>query len=361
MEDLQKNINWENFSLKNINEFIPPINYGKVIKVHTGDTITIATKIYFLNDTFETAKIYKFTIYLKEITAPPLFIHNSINNIGKISKDTLSNLIFSQVVEVKNIISDKQERLYADIYFNNIHINEWMIINKFAVKYKWEKKRRMSESDSDFKYLQKNILPKVFSSKENSISTSLKKNSSLLPKISCFEEERPRSNSSQSSLITDCFLSHNWGESNENHLRVEKISNALQKRGLTTWFDENKIINGNIRFKMAEGIDNTKCVVVFITKEYRDKVNGIDMKDNCKYEFTYAMDQLGSQKMIPVVMDLEMKNSHNWKGELGAALGNVLYIDFSEEKKLSNNELEKKYDELCKRIKKNIYPKKKYN
>jgi hypothetical protein len=96
---------------------------------------------------------------------------------------------------------------------------------------------------------------------------------------------------------------------------------------------------------MAEGIDNTKCIVVFITREYRDKVNGIDMKDNCKYEFTYAMNQLGSQNMIPVIMEKEMRETNKWKGELGAALGSMLYVDLS-----VDVEIEKKYDELYKRI-----------
>jgi hypothetical protein len=129
---------------------------------------------------------------------------------------------------------------------------------------------------------------------------------------------------------------------------VSEVNMALKKRGLNTWFDENKI-DGNIRYKMAEGIDNTKCVVVFITKEYRDKVNNMDMKDNCKYEFSYAVNQLGPQNMIPVIMQEEMRDNHKWKGELGAALGSMLYIDLSED--VSIIEFENKYDELYKRIK----------
>ena len=140
-------------------------------------------------------------------------------------------------------------------------------------------------------------------------------------------------------------MSHNWGENKENHILVANINNELIKRGLKTWFDEEKI-EGNIRYKMAEGIDNTKCVVVFITKEYRDKVNSIDMRDNAKYEFTYSMSQHGSQYMIPVIMDSDMRDTKKWKGELGAALGSILYVDLSE-----STELDKKYDDLYKRIK----------
>jgi hypothetical protein len=83
-----------------------------------------------------------------------------------------------------------------------------------------------------------------------------------------------------------------------------------------------------------------------------EKGGGIDMKDNCKYEFTYAVNQLGAQNMIPIIMESEMKDPRKWKGELGAALGSMLYIDFSSDF-FSNNvveEMEKKYDELYRKI-----------
>jgi hypothetical protein len=50
--------------------------------------------------------------------------------------------------------------------------------------------------------------------------------------------------------------------------------------------------------------------------------------------------------MIPVIMEAEMKDTSKWKGELGAALGSMLYTDLSEE-----TDLEKKCYELYKKIK----------
>jgi len=38
----------------------------------------------------------------------------------------------------------------------------------------------------------------------------------------------------------DCFLSHDWATDN-NHARVGIINRALQKRGLTTWYDEEQM------------------------------------------------------------------------------------------------------------------------
>jgi hypothetical protein len=58
-----------------------------------------------------------------------------------------------------------------------------------------------------------------------------------------------------------------------------------------------------------------------------DKVNGNDERDNCKVEFQYAFNHLGSQKMVAVVMESEIKDAKEWTGVLGAALGSHLYID----------------------------------
>ena len=123
---------------------------------------------------------------------------------------------------------------------------------------------------------------------------------------------------------TQCFLTHNWA--NGNHERVAAVNRALKALGIVTWFDDERM-EGQIRKKMAEGIENTQCAVVFITALYRDKVNGDEARDNCQYEFQYAVEQLGPQKMIPVVMEAALRDPKKWRGQLGAALGTTLYVD----------------------------------
>jgi hypothetical protein len=110
---------------------------------------------------------------------------------------------------------------------------------------------------------------------------------------------------------------------------VAAVNRALTAKGVKTWFDD-EMMTGQVRKTMADGIENTQCVVVFITSIYRDKVNGDDMGDNCQYEFAYAVEQLRPQRMVPVVMEAGMRNPRDWKGQLGAALGSVLYIDLSD-------------------------------
>jgi len=316
--------------------FVPPIHYGKVIKVYSGDTFTIITKIPFLNETIDTTSIYSFIIHLNSVVSP------KINDEGKTAREALYIKIYGKVVKLRNVSCDKHGKIYANVFFENTCINEWLLNNNYVFSCKNERRRRVSESDSHhYDKTKMNISIKYIL--ESSPSPP-KIDNFVLPPIMIY-----RPNTASTSLETDCFLSHNWGERQLNHEKVKHINGALKNRGMQTWFDENKV-NGNIRYKMAEGIDNTRCFIVFITREYRDKVNGIDMKDNCKYEFTYAMNQMGSQNMIPVIMEKEMRETNKWKGELGAALGNMLYVDFSEGK-----EMEKKYDELYKIIKNMIH------
>jgi hypothetical protein len=314
------------------------------LKIYTGDTFSIATKIPFFNETIETSPIYQFTIHLDSVTSS--YIEKDI------TKEILFQKIGNQIVQLKDVSTDRHGKIYANVFLAEENINDWLLKNKYVVKSKNGKRRRVSESDSYLSIppLSTSITPIHYSCKipENLILPQIQRQNTNLS-----------SESTSTSIKTDCFLSHNWGENNKNHIIVKKINIELRKRGLITWFDENQM-DGNIRFRMAEGIDNTKCVVVFITKEYRDKVNGIDMTDNCKYEFSYAMNQFGSQNMIPVILDTEMKDTKKWKGELGAALGSMMYIDLSDTTN-TDTMLEIKYEEMIRRIRKIIEREKRKN
>jgi hypothetical protein len=136
------------------------------------------------------------------------------------------------------------------------------------------------------------------------------------------------SSSSKKVKHWNCFMTHNWGIGNENHLKVKRINDAIQKQGVITWFDEERM-SGETRQQMVEGIENSDIIVVFITDAYRNKINQGDSRDNCRFEFKHAFEQKGAELMIPVVMETGMRNAREWTGVLGAALSTHLYIDFS--------------------------------
>ena len=150
----------------------------------------------------------------------------------------------------------------------------------------------------------------------------------------------------------DCFMTHNRGINDSNHLKVSRINDALKSNSLVTWFNEDKhIYDGKVQThslthslihsltqslthsliqrQAAEGVENSSAIIVFITEAYHQKVNNGDSCDSCHYEFDYSLNKKGAKLMVPVVMEEAMCNQCSWEGTLSAALGSSSYIDFS--------------------------------
>jgi len=118
--------------------FVPPIITGKVIKVYDGDTITIASKL----PNTETP-IYRFSVRLSGIDSAE--IHGKTANEKKeaiLARDALHHLIFGKMVHLKNVSTEKYGRLLADVYLDDLHINQWMLTEKLAVPYDGGTKQR---------------------------------------------------------------------------------------------------------------------------------------------------------------------------------------------------------------------------
>ena len=134
---------------------------------------------------------------------------------------------------------------------------------------------------------------------------------------------------------TDTFLSYNWGKDEsgrDNRERVSIINKELQKMGYQTWFDA-ECMSGGMVEKMSEGIEQTKGVIVFITRRYHDKVNSMNASDNCQLEFNYASRKKTRLKMVAVVMESCMRDTSRWTGPIGIHLGGEIYVDMSGELK----------------------------
>jgi len=131
----------------------------------------------------------------------------------------------------------------------------------------------------------------------------------------------------------DAFLSHDWGKDGKNHERVRRVAAALTAEGLKPWFDEAEM-RGDVNQRMAEGIEASRCMVVFLTRNYIDKANGKGPRgddDNCKFEFDTGLLQQGVRRMLPVVMEPALRDTKAWRGQVGGKLGVKLYVDLSEE------------------------------
>jgi endonuclease YncB( thermonuclease family) len=123
--------------------FIPPVKYGKVIKVYDGDTITIASKLQF-----EKSPVYRFSVRLAGIDSPEMKAKTNVEKMLALKSQTaLSNMLMNQKIRLENVTIEKYGRLLADVYYDDIHVNQWMIDNKFAVPYDGGKKERPIEWD----------------------------------------------------------------------------------------------------------------------------------------------------------------------------------------------------------------------
>ena len=125
------NENGDDITWQDTVEFTFPIQGGRVIKVYDGDTITIAAKLPFDN-----SPLYRLSVRLNGIDTPEIKGKtDDEKTAAKQVKDALSNLILNKRVSLKNIQTEKYGRILADVYIGELHINQWLITEKYAVKY----------------------------------------------------------------------------------------------------------------------------------------------------------------------------------------------------------------------------------
>jgi len=130
-----------NISYDNTVPFVPPITFGKVIKVYDGDTITIAAKL-----PYPQSPIYRISVRLNGIDTPEIKGQTQKEkDLAKQIRDTLQTKLLNKIVQLKNTSSEKYGRLLADVYLDDVCINDWMIEQGFAVAYSGGTKVRPDE------------------------------------------------------------------------------------------------------------------------------------------------------------------------------------------------------------------------
>ena len=134
----------DNINYENTVPFIPPVERGKVIKVYDGDTITVASKILKGKD------VYRFSVRLNGIDSPEIKGKSEAEKVSAIvSRDKLSNLILNKVVRLEDVKTEKYGRILAEVYLDNLHINQWMLENKLAESYDGGKKKKFEDFYKD--------------------------------------------------------------------------------------------------------------------------------------------------------------------------------------------------------------------
>lgn len=111
--------------------FIPPLDKCKVIKVYDGDTITVAQKL-----PYKKSPIYRFSVRLNGIDCPEIKGKNpDEKQCAQYAKKFVSKLIMNEIVELRNISTEKYGRVLADVHYKNYNISELLIKEHLAVAY----------------------------------------------------------------------------------------------------------------------------------------------------------------------------------------------------------------------------------
>ena len=116
--------------------FIPPITEGQVINVYDGDTITIVSKL-----PYDASPLYRFSVRLAGIDCAEIKGKTEREReLAQEAKCALQKLILNKVVALKNLKTEKYGRILADVYLGDLHVNQWLLDNKYAVQYSGGKK-----------------------------------------------------------------------------------------------------------------------------------------------------------------------------------------------------------------------------
>ena len=128
-------IDWSRVTYETTEKFVPPISYGKVVKVYDGDTITVATPLDGTR-----APIYHFSVRLRGIDTPEIRSKTEEEKVVAMkAREALSAKVLNQMVFLQNLDMEKYGRVLADVFLegeeSKSSINEWMLQNHYAVAY----------------------------------------------------------------------------------------------------------------------------------------------------------------------------------------------------------------------------------
>ena len=125
------NTNTNTITWENTVEFIPPIENGIVIKVYDGDTITIATTLPIID-----SPLYRFSVRLNGIDTPEMKGTTDDEKTAAVEvKNILTTMLLNKKVVLKNLQNEKYGRILADVYLDDLCINDWLLRERLAVKY----------------------------------------------------------------------------------------------------------------------------------------------------------------------------------------------------------------------------------
>ena len=118
-------------SWRDTTPFVVPVEEGWVIKVYDGDTITIASRLPISN-----SPMYRFSVRLNGIDCAEIKGKTpQEKEAAQMAKRALEGHILGKKIKLENVKTEKYGRILAEVIYDGVNYNEWMVENKLAVKY----------------------------------------------------------------------------------------------------------------------------------------------------------------------------------------------------------------------------------
>jgi len=136
MTDVNKRnylIDGDDIKWEDTEEFTFPIKGGRVIKVYDADTITIASRL-----PYDSSPLYRLSVRLNGIDTPEMKgkdVSDDEKMMAKQAREYVHKLVFNKYVRLENVESEKYGRILADVYIGDIHLNNQLLQERFAVAY----------------------------------------------------------------------------------------------------------------------------------------------------------------------------------------------------------------------------------
>ena len=122
------------------------------------------------------------------------------------------------------------------------------------------------------------------------------------------------------SNLYDIFISYQWASKP----LVEKIHEKLVVTEYDVWRDDEQLTGNDLNEQLINGIQNSACIVCFITKKYSES-------ENCKREISYAS-SLKKQLLIVMLENVSIKEL----GSIGFIINPLTRFNFYKEEDLKN-------------------------
>ena len=133
---------------KNTNPFVPPIEGGICINVPNTNTLFVAARL-----PYPESPCYRFKIKLDRIICPNMDSKSEEEkSIAQLTKQTLEELVKMKHVQLKNVKMETRGNLLADVYCEDIFVNQYLLDQRLATIEKpksWLKYYSQSYSSSE--------------------------------------------------------------------------------------------------------------------------------------------------------------------------------------------------------------------